>query len=118
MARWTSAELDKSKKRAGATQPAQPTTDTAQPAKGPPAPRTAAQIAKEQAARRAVVGVGRLAWDNTTFGVRLPCRKFLLASTEQAAVLDAVFWHLTGTAPEGPQLPRPELLRALEGLGA
>lgn len=55
--------------------------------------------AKEAAARRAVVGVARLAWVNTTFGVALPCRKYMLADEAQAAELDQLFYRLTGTRP-------------------
>ena len=77
---------------------------SSRPAKGKtsaalPAPRSAAQNTKEAEARQQVVGVGRLAWTNTTFGIPLPCRKYLLADEGQARQLDELFYRVTGTQP-------------------
>ena len=65
----------------------------------PPASPTARQIAKIEAARREAVGVGRLAWTNTTFGYPMPCRKYLLSDEAQAAELDKEFYRITNTQP-------------------
>jgi hypothetical protein len=52
-----------------------------------------------QAARREVVGVGLLAWENPIFG--LPCyyRKYRLTDKAQAAAMDKEFYRVTGTEP-------------------
>lgn len=52
-----------------------------------------------QAARREVVGVGLLAWENPVFG--LPChyRKYRLLDKAQAEELDKEFYRITGATP-------------------
>lgn len=63
------------------------------------APRSARVVAQERAACAAVVGVGRLAWENDTFGVPCFMRKYRLLDPAHAAEMDATFHRLTGTQP-------------------
>lgn len=75
--------------------PSSTTTEAPKPAK----PRSAKETAKEAEARREVVGVGRLAWENEQFGVLTFYRKYRLADKAQAEALDQFFYQLTNTKP-------------------
>ena len=100
MSNWTAAAIaqiraPRAPRPTAGTTAARAATEPAE-AKKQPSP---AAVVREAAARREVVGVGRLAWTNTTFGFPLPCRKYLLADEAQAQQLDALFFTITGTQP-------------------
>ena len=63
---------------------------------------SAAALARESAARREAVGVGRLAWENPVFGIGAHYRKYRLLNPAHGAQLDELFYRLTGTTPERP----------------
>lgn len=87
---WTGAAIAEKQSKA----PRAPASDAHVKAEKPAAP-----TAKILAARREVIHPARLAYENTTFGVTLYCRKYQVLDPDHAAALDALFEHLTNPKP-------------------
>lgn len=98
MANWTQADLDAKKAPKSPVVSRSPDERTSVPP-APPRGRSAKEIAKEQEARRQVVGYGRRADTNTTFGCAVYLRQYRVLHPEEADELDKEFYRITNTQP-------------------